>query len=158
MGRVLGLDFGLKRVGAALSDPGRSIATPLETHERRDPAQDARYYKKLVQDEEVDRIVIGLPVHTSGREGEIASKARAWGAWLHSVTGTPVFYHDERYSSALADEVLIGSGVKRQKRKGLRDMLAARILLQDYLDAGCPETEAPSRPLVDDEETNRDDS
>jgi len=153
MGRILGLDFGLKRVGAALSDPGRSIATPLETHERRDQAQDARHYKKLVAEEEVDRIVIGLPIHTSGREGDIASKARAWGAWLHSVTGLPVFYHDERYSSALADEVLIDSGVKRQKRKGLRDMLAARILLQDYLDAGCPETEARGRPLADDAES-----
>jgi len=152
MGRVLGLDFGLKRIGAAVSDPGRSIATPLETHERRDQAQDARHYRKLVEDEEVERIVIGLPVHTSGREGEIAAKARAWGAWLGSVTGLPVFYHDERYSSALADEVLIGSGVKRQKRKGLRDMLAARILLQDYLDAGCPETEAPSRPIADRED------
>lgn len=154
MGRVLGLDFGLKRVGAALSDPGRSIATPLETYERRDQTQDARHYKALVQDEEVDRIVIGLPVHTSGRESEIAAKARAWGAWLGSVTGAPVFYHDERYSSALADEVLIDSGVKgrKRKRKGLRDMLAARILLQDYLDAGCPETEAPSRPIADVEE------
>lgn len=148
----MGLDFGLKRVGAALSDPGRSIATPLEVYERRDQAQDARHYKKLVVEEEVDRIVIGLPVHTSGREGEIAAKARQWGAWLGSVTGLPVFYHDERYSSALADEVLMDSGLKRQKRKGLRDMLAARILLQDHLDAGCPETEAPSRPIADDAE------
>lgn len=158
MGRVLGLDFGLRRVGAALSDPERSIATPLETRERRDPRQDARHYKRLVEDEEIDRIVIGLPVHTSGREGDIAAKAREWGAWLHSVTGLPVYYHDERYSSALADEVLIGSGVKRQKRKGLRDMLAARILLQDYLDAGCPETESPSRPIADPEGEGEEDA
>ncbi|MDR3621812.1 MAG: Holliday junction resolvase RuvX [Paludisphaera borealis] len=153
--RTLGIDFGLRRVGAAVSDPGRSIATPLEVYERRDAAQDARHYRKLVEENEIDRVVIGLPVHTSGQEGELAAKAREWGGWLITITGLPVFYFDERYTSKLADEILIGSGFKRQKRKGLRDMLAAQILLQGYLDAGCPETESLLQPLVDseDEET-----
>ncbi len=66
MPRILGLDFGTKRVGAAVSDPRRLIATPLEVHERTDPAQDARHYKNLVGENEVDRIVIGLPLHTGG--------------------------------------------------------------------------------------------
>ena len=152
MGRVLGIDFGVKRVGAAVSDPGRSIATPLEVYERRDPVQDARHYKKLVEEDEVDRIVIGLPVHTSGREGESAVKARAWGAWLAGVTGLSVIYYDERYTTVLAEDVLIEIGFSRQKRKGMRDMLAARILLQNYLDAGCPETLARPESLTDDEE------
>lgn len=140
MGRVLGIDFGVKRVGAAVSDPGRSIATPLEVYERRDPAQDARHYKKLVAEDEIDLVVIGLPVHTTGREGESAAKARAWGDWLAGVVGLPVRYYDERYTTVLAEDVLIEVGFSRQKRKGMRDMLAARILLQNYLDAGCPET------------------
>ena len=144
MGRVLGIDFGVKRVGAAVSDPGRSIATPLEVYERRDPVQDARHYKKLVEEDEIDRIVIGLPVHTTGREGESAARARAWGSWLAEVTGLPVVYYDERYTTVLAEDVLIEVGFSRQKRKGMRDMLAARILLQNYLDAGCPD--APERP------------
>lgn len=152
MGRVLGIDFGLRRVGAALSDPGRSIASPLEVYERRDAAQDARHYQKLVKEDEIERIVIGLPVHTSGREGELASKARAWGDWLHTLTGLSVYYYDERYTSVLAEDILIGSGVKRHKRKGMRDMLAAQILLQNYLDAGCPEMESPQQPLADPEE------
>ncbi|MBV8265979.1 MAG: Holliday junction resolvase RuvX, partial [Planctomycetaceae bacterium] len=63
MSRVLGLDFGTRRVGAAVSDPRRLIATPLEVYERRDPAQDARHYQTLVREHEVDRIVIGLPLH-----------------------------------------------------------------------------------------------
>lgn len=153
--RILGIDFGLRRVGAAVSDPGRSIATPLEVHERRDAAQDARHYRKLVEEHDIDRVVIGLPVHTSGREGELAAKAREWGSWLVGVTGLPVSYFDERYTSKMADEILMDSGFKRQKRKGLRDMLAAQILLQNFLDAGCPETESPLQPLVDseDEET-----
>jgi len=149
MGRVLGIDFGVKRVGAAVSDPGRSIATPLEVYERRDPVQDARHYKKLVDEDEIDLIVIGLPVHTSGREGESAAKARAWGAWLAEATGLPVFYYDERYTTVLAEDVLIEVGFSRQKRKGLRDMLAARILLQNYLDAGCPSCEARPEALAD---------
>ncbi|MDG3004435.1 Holliday junction resolvase RuvX [Paludisphaera mucosa] len=151
MGRVLGIDFGLRRVGAAVSDPMRSIATPLEVYERRDPAQDARHYKKLTAEDEIERIVIGLPVHTTGREGESAARARAWGAWLAEVTGLPVVYYDERYTTVLAEDVLIEVGFSRQKRKGMRDMLAARILLQNYLDAGCPEAEAPMRSLTDEE-------
>jgi len=149
--RILGLDFGLRRVGAAVSDPGRSIATPLEVYERRDDAQDARHYRKLIEENDVDRIVIGLPVHTSGREGELATKARAWGDWLIAVAGLPVSYVDERYTSVMADDILIGSGFKRQKRKGMRDMLAAQILLQGFLDAGCPETDSTPQPLADPE-------
>jgi putative Holliday junction resolvase len=149
MGRVLGLDFGTRRVGAAVSDPRWQIATPLEVHERRGPAQDARHYQALVREHEVDRIVIGLPLHTGGREGTSAMQARTFGAWLAAVTGLPVIYYDERYTTVDAEEALIAAGLKRQRRKGLRDMIAAQILLQSYLDAGCPETEALAEPLAD---------
>ena len=149
MPRILGLDFGTKRVGAAISDPRRSIASPLEVHERRDAAQDARHYQKLVEEHEIERIVIGLPVHTGGRVGASASLARTWGDWLRSVTGVPVVYFDERYTTVEAEDSLIAAGLKRSKRKGLRDMLAARILLQNYLDDGSPENPLPTQPLQD---------
>ena len=151
MGRILGLDFGLRRVGAAVSDPGRSIASPLEVYERQDVRQDARHYEELVREHDIERIVVGLPVHTSGREGQLAALAREWGTWLNSVTGKPVVYHDERYSSVVADNLMIESGLNRQKRKSLRDKLAAQIFLQGYLDAGSPETGAVARPLADPE-------
>ena len=149
MPRVLGLDFGTKRVGAAVSDPRAQIATPLEVYERRDPIQDARHYQQLVREHEIDRIVIGLPLHTSGRQGTSASLARTWGDWLAQATGLVIVYFDERYTTAEAEDSLIAAGLKRSKRKGLRDMLAARILLQNYLDAGCPTAEAPASPLAD---------
>src|SRR4051794_16701281 len=98
MPRILGLDFGTKRVGAAVSDPRRMIATPLEVYERRDQVQDARHYRSVVDENEVDRIVIGLPVHLAGREGKSAALARNWGDWLASVTGLTVVYYDERYT------------------------------------------------------------
>lgn len=151
MGRILGLDFGTKRVGAAVSDPRRSIATPLEVYERRDPVQDARHYQALVAENEVERIVIGLPVHLTGREGTSATLARNWGTWLSNVTGQTVVYYDERYTTVDAEDSMIAAGLKRSKRKGLRDMLAARLLLQNYLDDGCPET-APRADAIADPE------
>lgn len=152
MGRILALDFGLRRVGGAISDPGRVIASPLEVYERRNDDLDAKHYRELAREHEVERIVVGLPVHTSGREGQLAGLARRWGRWLASATGLPVAYADERYTSVEADNLMIQSGLKRQKRKDLRDKLAAQILLQGYLDAGCPEVEAPCEPLADSED------
>lgn len=152
MGRILGLDFGLKRVGAALSDSGRSIATPLEVYLRRDPRLDAKHYRSLVEDEGVERLVVGLPVHTRGAESQLSALARRWGAWLSEVCNRPVLFYDERYSSAEAEAILQDAGLSSKERKARRDMLAAQIFLQRYLDAGCPETESPSLPLLDDPE------
>ena len=103
MGRVLGLDFGTRRVGAALSDPRRMIATPLEVYERQAPSRDAAHYRKLVEEEGVDLLVVGLPLHTGGGEGDLARLAREFGAWLAGAIGRPVTYQDERYTSIEAD-------------------------------------------------------
>ncbi len=149
MGRILGLDFGLRRIGAALSDPRRLIATPLEVFERRDASQEARHYRDLIREEDVDRIVVGLPLHTSGRESELSRQARDWGRWLGEVCEVPVAFFDERYSTVEAEAILRESGLKARRRKERRDMLAAQILLQSYLDAGCPEGEPPASPLAD---------
>ena len=136
----------------AISDPGRAIASPLEVYERRNDDLNARHYRELTREHEIERIVVGLPVHTSGREGQLAGLARQWGAWLALATGLPVAFADERYTSVEADNLMIQSGLKRQKRKDLRDKLAAQILLQGYLDAGCPEFESAYEPLADTEE------
>jgi putative holliday junction resolvase len=149
MACILGLDFGTRRIGAAVSDPGRTIAFPLELHERRGPDGDARHYRELVQENDIERIVVGLPLHTSGREGQLASAARTFGDWLARVTDRAVFYFDERYTSVEAEHRLLDAGLTRQKRKAFRDKLAAQIMLQSYLDAGCPEIEAAAAPLAD---------
>ena len=150
MTRVLGIDFGTRRIGAAVSDPRRLIATPLEVYQRRDPIQDARHYRALVEEHDIDLIIIGLPLHTSGLESESSRLARSWGDWMATATGLPVRYHDERYSTVDADDVMRSSGMKWKDRQSRRDMLAARILLQAYLDAGCPTDEPPASPLMDD--------
>lgn len=152
MGRILGLDFGLKRVGAALSDPRKRIATPLEVYQRRDDRLDAKHYRDLVEEEGVERLVVGLPVHIGGGESELSTRARQWGAWLSSACGVPVMFQDERYTSVDAESILRDLGHKARDRKARRDMLAAQILLQQYLDAGCPESESLILPLIDDPE------
>ena len=149
MGRMLGLDFGTKRVGAAISDAERRLASPLEVYERRDQAQDARHYFALVVEHDVDRLIVGLPVHHHGGEGSSATLARKWGDWLGTVTGREVVYYDERFTTVEAEDSLIAAGLKRSRRKGLRDMLAARLLLQNYLDDGCPDAPPPPRPIGD---------
>ncbi len=155
MARILGFDFGTRRVGAAVSDPGRTMAFPLEVYELRGPEPDARHYRELVLENEIERIVVGLPLHTSGREGDLASRARRFGDWLASVTARPVVYYDERYTSVEAERSLIDAGLTRQKRKAMRDKLAAQIMLQSYLDAGCPEKEAAPAPLSDRDDYQR---
>jgi putative Holliday junction resolvase len=152
MPRILGIDYGTRRVGAALSDPGRTLAFPAEVYVLRGTEHDAKHYRELVREDEVDRIVIGLPLHTSGREGRLVALTRSFGDWLTGVTGLPVSYFDERYTTVEAERRLIDAGLKRQKRKALRDQIAAQIMLQGYLDAGCPETEAPAAPLADERE------
>ena len=152
MARILGFDFGTRRVGAALSDPSRTMAFPLEVYELRGPEPDARHYRQLVLENEVERIVVGLPLHTSGREGDLASRARQFGEWLAAVTARPVVYFDERYTTIEAEQSLIDAGFSRQKRKAMRDKLAAQIMLQAYLDAGSPEKEAAPAPLSDRED------
>ena len=143
--RLLGVDYGSVRVGLAVSDADRRIASPLETRARRDAEQDARYFRALAEAEEAGGIVVGLPVHTDGREGVKAAEARQFGAWLAEVTGLPVRYWDERFSTAQAESALWAAGLTHKKRKERRDRVAAQIMLQSYLDAGCPADEGAGK-------------
>lgn len=147
--RILAIDFGTRRIGAALSDPRGVIASPLETYERRTPPLDAAHYKKLVEDEGIERIVVGLPVHTAGHEGSLAALAREFGTWLQSTTSRPVSFFDERYTSVEADRLMAGGNLAKKGRKLRRDMLAAQVLLQAFLEAGAPIDPVPTLPLED---------
>lgn len=149
MARVLALDFGLKRIGAAIGDTEVAIACPLETYSRTTSQLDEAHYRQLVRDERIDLIVLGLPLHTSGAESSISVQAREFGKWLSSVTGKPVRYQDERYTSSLADDLLREHDIKPRQRKGKLDRLAAQMILQSFFDAGCPDTEVPALPLTD---------
>jgi putative Holliday junction resolvase len=94
--------------------------------------------KKVIDEEEIGQLVIGLPVHLDGREGEQASAARQFGAWLVQLTGLPCVFWDERFSTQEAESSLVLAGLTRKKRKARRDQVAAQVLLQSYIEAGCP--------------------
>jgi putative Holliday junction resolvase len=135
--RLLAIDPGSVRLGLALSDTERRLASPLLTYTRRDPEQDGRFLKKVVEEEEVATIIVGLPIHEDGSEGAQAKLARAFGAWLQQVTGVPCVFYDERFTSFEADQSLDQAGLTKKKRKARRDKVAAQILLQTYLDTEC---------------------
>lgn len=136
--RLLGVDPGKVRLGLAVSDTERRIASPLTTYTRRTPALDAEFFKKIAAAEEIAAFVVGLPIHEDGSEGEQAKAARAFAAWLQEVTRLPCAFQDERFTTFQAESALLDAGLTKKKRKARRDRVAAQILLQGYLDEGCP--------------------
>jgi putative Holliday junction resolvase len=135
--RLLGIDFGTVRIGLAVTDPDRKIAFPKSTYVRVSKEEDAEFLQKLVQDEEIGAIVVGLPMHVNGREGKKAAEARAFGRWLHDLTGLPVAYWDERFTTVEAEAALWSAGLTHKRRKDRRDRVAAQIMLQAYLEDSC---------------------
>ena len=137
-GRLLGIDFGTVRVGLAVSDPDRLIASPFETYVRKDAKTDAAYFVRVVSSEKIVGLVVGLPLHTGGEEGIKAKEARDYGAWLAEATGLPVVFWDERCTTAAAEDALWDAGLSHKKRKDRRDRVAAQLILQGYLDNPSP--------------------
>jgi putative Holliday junction resolvase len=121
--RVLALDHGTVRVGAAICDPTGTLCTPLPVIEPPEP----RSVVELVREREVERIVVGLPVHLSGEEGSQAALARTFADELSALLDIPVDTYDERLTSRMAD------ASRRAGAKAARDSLAAVHLLEDYL-------------------------
>jgi putative holliday junction resolvase len=133
-GRVAGIDYGTVRIGIAISNPERTIASPLENYTRRGLDQDAERFRRLVADERVVLFVVGLPTHLDGRESPKSIEAREFGRWLGETTGVPVGFFDERFTSVEAEQSLLAADMTRKRRKQRLDMLAAQIMLAAYLE------------------------
>jgi putative pre-16S rRNA nuclease len=142
-GVVAAIDYGGVRVGVALSDAERTMALPHATYVRRSAAADAEWFRRLVQEYQVTLFVVGLPVHLDGSESQESRAARQFGQWLAAETKVPGVLFDERFTTAEAEEELRGRGLTAKQRKARRDMLAAQILLRDFLASGCRGQEAP---------------
>jgi putative Holliday junction resolvase len=121
--RVLALDHGAVRIGCALSDPSGTLATPLPVIE----PPEARAVAELVEAHEVERVVVGLPVHLSGEEGSQAGLARSFAHELEAMLSVPVDTYDERLTSRMAD------ATRRAGAGASRDSIAAAHLLEAYL-------------------------
>jgi putative Holliday junction resolvase len=134
-GRLLGIDTGTVRVGLAVCDPDRILASPLDTYTRQNADADAEYFQRIVKAEQIVGLVVGLPISLNDTEGPKAKEARDYAEWLTRLTGLPAVFVDERFTSSIAEDALIAGGVKRDKRKGKRDRIAAVLILQGYLDS-----------------------
>jgi len=135
-GRVLAVDWGRKRFGVAVSDPGRLIAQPLATLTRRERHRPPiAAIVELARAHDVVEIVVGLPLTPDGEEAEAAREARAFGDALGARAGTPVVYWDERLSTAFALRTARAAGVKDRDSRGRIDQMAAVAILQRFLDA-----------------------
>ncbi len=131
MRRVLGLDFGRRWVGIAISDPLGLTAQPLETVARSDAI--ARVIE-LLAEYEVEKLVVGRPAPLSGGDSQASDAALSFGAELAEATGLEVVYVDERFTTKMANEAMLRSGLKRRDRRSKVDKVAAAIILQSYLD------------------------
>lgn len=131
MTRYLGIDYGTKRVGIAISDGLGLTARPLEVVPRDNVVERV---VEIVSNYDVRRLIIGLPTALGGHEGTSTEGARDLGSELRKATGVDVEYIDERFTSRMADEALLGAGMKRRERRETVDKVAAAIILQTYLD------------------------
>lgn len=130
-GRFLGVDPGERRVGLALSDLTGTIASP---HSVIDRAGIGEALATLCTEHDVATIVVGLPIGLSGTEGPAAVAARDLAAEVAEVTGLPVVFSDERFTTVISERALVAGGMKRRQRKETRDKVAAAVMLQSYLD------------------------
>jgi len=133
--KVLGIDFGDRRIGVAASDALGLTAQPVTVLQRQSLAEDIARIAELANRRRAQTIVVGLPLNMDGSAGPAARRARRFAAALRRELGLAVELWDERLTTVEAERVLIASGERRARRRQLRDSVAAAIILQAYLDA-----------------------
>lgn len=136
--RILGLDYGSKTVGVAVSDPLKITAQTVETIVRKEEnklRKTLARIEELVKEYEVESIVLGLPKNMNSSLGDRAEKTMEFRSMVERRTGLPVVLWDERLTTVAAERTLIESSVRRENRKEYIDQIAASFILQGYLDA-----------------------
>jgi len=136
--RLMGLDFGSKTVGVALSDPTGLIASPLEIIEREREDKLRKTFSRieeLIEEYKVTKIVLGLPLNMDSSEGERVKKTQEFKEALERRTGLEIVFWDERLSTVEAHDIMTEAGVKGIDRKKFVDKIAASIILQGYMDS-----------------------
>ena len=132
-GRLLGIDFGTRRLGFAVSDSDQLMASPLENYTRRNDNLDGKHLQKVIRDYGIVGIVVGLPLHLSGDESEMSQKVRKFGSWVAELTQLEVCFHDERHTSSIAEDFLLEVELTKKQRKARIDKLASQLILQSLL-------------------------
>ena len=133
MGRVLGVDYGDSRIGLAMSDPLKIIASPFKTIRNEGNEKCLQVFQSLIKEKDVEAIVVGLPIGLKGQETVQTKKVREFADLLYTLK-LPIGLEDERLSSVSAEKSMIQQNIKTGHNKGLIDQRAAAIILQQFLD------------------------
>lgn len=134
--RILGIDYGRRRMGLAISDEAEFLARPLDPYQRTHSIRkDLEYLARVAREFQAGSIVVGLPLNMDGSKGEMALEVEEFVRKLQGVSKIAIVTFDERLTSSEAERVLLEGDVKRKNRKRLRDGLAATLILQGYLDS-----------------------
>jgi putative Holliday junction resolvase len=134
MRALMGLDLGTKTIGVAVSDPFRSVATPLETVRRVKFTEDAEALCRIIAHRSIGGIVLGLPMNMDGSEGPRAQSTRAFARNLDRLVELPIAFWDERLSTVAAERALLEADTSRKRRAEVIDHVAAGYILQGVLD------------------------
>ena len=134
MTRIMGLDVGVKTIGVALSDPMFLMAHPLETIKRKKASLDISRLVEIIEKENVETIVVGLPRNMNNSIGPQSMKVMSFVDLLKKQTDKEIIYEDERMTTIQSERVLIDMDVRRENRKEHIDKIAATFILQTYLD------------------------
>ena len=135
--RIMGLDFGSKTVGVAISDALLLTALGVEIIRRKEEnklRQTLARIEELIVEYEVEEIVLGLPKHMNATEGVRVELTQEFKEKLERRTGLPVYFWDERLTTVAADKIMMEAGIRREHRKEQVDRIAAALILQGYLD------------------------
>ena len=134
MGRILGIDYGDSRIGLALSDPTKVIASPFQTLYNTGLSTLIKELEDLIIEKDIECFVIGLPIGLDGNDTKQTKKVRDFGAAIKEAVNIPIHFQDERLSSQSASRSLVEQNIKTGHNKKMIDQRAAAIFLQQFLD------------------------
>lgn len=133
--RVLGIDFGDRSIGLAVSDKLHVTAQALESYRVKSKEEDKKYFKDLVKKYEIGKIVIGFPLRMDGSSGTRVEKTKKFALWLEKTIHLPIIFWDERLTTQQALKILSQQKIKIRRKKILKDQISAALILSSYLES-----------------------
>ena len=133
--RILGIDYGDKNIGLAVSDKLLITAQALNKYRLKNTREDIYYFKNLVQEYEITKIVIGLPLRMDGTPGTRVQKTKEFACWLENCLNLPISFWDERLTTKQASKIISMQKIKKKSKRKYEDQLSAAIILSSYLES-----------------------